>query len=75
VCWDYYFKYIGGGNIGFKLMGISIGLLNNISYFLIKFVAGKIGFRNTAVRNRFIFLASFIICYANSGLFVSEDPG
>jgi hypothetical protein len=55
------------------MMGIIIGLLNNISYFLIRFIAGKIGFRNTAVRDRFIFLTTFMISYANSGLFVSQD--
>lgn len=56
-----------------RIFGVAIGLLNNISYILIKVMANKIGFKNDVVRDRYIFIATFLISFLNSGLFFTES--
>jgi hypothetical protein len=73
ICWDY-FTIFGGGTIAPRVLGMIIGILNNISFFVVKASSNAIGFRNIVVKQRFIFLSTFFISYINAGLFATESP-
>lgn len=71
-CWQYFIDYLGGGAIYVKIMGVAIGIINNISFFTIRALATRIKFRSIVVRDRFIFVTLFLISYANSALFATD---
>lgn len=73
LCWSY-FMHFGGGRWTIRLMGIVVGILNNLSYFLTKGLCFFVGFREKERRDRFIFLVTFFICYLNAGMFATEVP-
>jgi len=56
-----------------RIFGIVIGILNNISYTIIKIMANKVGFKNNVVRDRFILVCTFVISFANAGLFATQN--
>ena len=73
ICWTYFFTDMRGGYWLLRIFGISMGILNNVSYVLIKVMANKVGFKNNVVRDRFIFVFTFVISFMNSGLFATEN--
>jgi hypothetical protein len=71
ICGDYYFKWLGGGATLISIFGIVIGLINTVSYFIIKLAANIIGFRTVHVKSRFIMVTAFIITFLNSSIVCS----
>jgi hypothetical protein len=73
ICWAFYFKYLAGGYLPVRLLGILVGLLNNITFAVTKKLAYYIKFRSSELRDRFIFVATTFLSYVNSALFATAS--
>lgn len=67
-CNFFYFKWLGGHGVLVKLFGIIIGLMNNLTFFIVKFIGAKLRFKRSTHRSAFVMLATFMLSYMNSSL-------
>jgi hypothetical protein len=73
ICWTFYFRFFAGGLLPVRMLGILVGLLNNITFAVTKALAYYIKFRSSELRDRFIFVVTTFLSYINSALFATAS--
>lgn len=73
ICWTFYFKYLAGGALPVRLLGILVGILNNVTFAVTKKLAYYIKFRSSELRDRFIFVITTFFSYVNSALYATAS--
>ena len=67
-CNTYYFKWLGGHGVLVKILGIVIGVVNNITLAVVKATAYRMGFKNSSNRAIFVMIFTFAISYLTLSL-------
>jgi Na+/melibiose symporter-like transporter len=68
LCFDYYFKYVGGGSKITTLLGMSLGITNYILALIVRKISKKIDFHSVKTQSAFVFCLTFGIFFMNSSL-------
>jgi hypothetical protein len=72
-CKYYFYNFLGGSRISMTV-GITIGILNNLTSLLIFKLISSVNFHSRSTQSSVIIITIFLMTYFNSGLFVTWLP-